>query len=83
MKVYVLHDCIEDAEYHAEANVVDVSTDFDKLQGIMKKCYKESIENHPDYDEDESEINPYNACVVEQFNDYYFCHKWSIEGYEV
>ena len=52
MRIYVLHDCYEETEFYAEANVIEISSDEKKLYELMKLAYMECKESHPDASEE-------------------------------
>lgn len=82
MRIYVLHDCYEETEFYAEANVIEVSSDEKKLYELMKLAYMECKESHPDANE-ESYIDSFSALVTEESEGYYYKHQWMIDEFEV
>ena len=67
MRIYVLHDCYEETEFYAEANVIEVSSDEKKLYELMKLSY----------------IDSFSALVTEESEGYYYKHQWMIDEFEV
>lgn len=83
MKVYVLHDYIEDSCDGFETNVINVSKNDKELWDQMKSEYDSSKERHEAFSKGETYIDDFSAAVVEEYGDYHFHHEWMIEDFEV
>lgn len=84
MKVFILFDVVDCSDIYAEANILMVSQDYDKITARMKELWRQCVddEDPATLDNDETWCGGTEAYVVADQLSYYH-HSFWIEQHEV
>lgn len=83
MKVFILFDVVDCSDIYAEANVLMVSQDYDKIVSRMKELWQQCVDDDPAaFDNEETWCGGTEAYVMVNQGQYYR-HSFWIEQHEV